>query len=145
MLDPHHQLVFYADVLLHCPAGQRRHRCELQLSVLWEDLRRSIKTSPWQFKFHLSLLLLVYQKRNFHPTQTSENAVENFHIFHWSHETQPWNINVDRPDLTVYLLYQGEKFHFTVLYYKKSILFHCSVAAFCERQSFSILFVLVLG
>lgn len=52
---------------------------------------------------------------------------------------------MDLPDLAVYLLYQGEKFHCIALYYKKSVLFHSSVTAFCECQSFSILFALVLA
>lgn len=87
------------------------------LVFCWEALRRKVKISLWQFKFHLSLL--AHQKRNFHPAQTSQNAQETFHIFHWPLKSQPWNLNMDMPDLTVYLLYHGEKFNSTVSSYKK--------------------------
>lgn len=63
---------------------------EIQLNILWEDLRGRVKASPWQYKFHLRLLLLVYQKRNFHPTQTSQNALENFCLVRPSLEVLTW-------------------------------------------------------
>jgi len=75
-----------------------------------------------------STTLILSKKKHSHPPQTSQNTVENFHIFNWPHETQPWNINVDVPDLTIHLLYQGEKFQFTVLYnkmYSLPLFCHC--------------------